>query len=220
MSTRKLVETDAEQALLEELIESVKPPDVTAGRMHYLLFTPFRYPPLGHGSRFGGRFERGIWYGSETERGALAEVAYYRLLFLEGTRADLALLTVLLTSFVIRVRTANGIDLVAPPFASYCSVISSPASYAASQALGSAMREAGVEAFRYGSARDVQGGTNVGVFSPRAFGRNRPKRFETWHCVATRERVEVRKLDWFERVTHTFPRSDFLVSGQLPAPAL
>lgn len=82
------------------------------------------------------------------------------------------------------------------------------------------MREAGVEAFRYGSARDVQGGTNVGVFSPRAFGRNRPKRFETWHCVATRERVEVRKLDWFERVTHTFPRSDFLVSGQLPAPAL
>src|SRR5215207_11623139 len=64
VSTRKLVDSAEEQALLEEMIDSVKPPDVTNGRMHYLLFTPFRYPPLPHGSRFGRRTERGIWYGS------------------------------------------------------------------------------------------------------------------------------------------------------------
>src|SRR3954464_4226566 len=78
VSTRKLVDSSEEQILLEELIDSAKPPDVTRGRSHYLLSTPFRYPPLLHGSRFGARHERGIWYGSETRRTAFAEVAYYR----------------------------------------------------------------------------------------------------------------------------------------------
>jgi len=87
VSTRKLVDSAEEQALLEDLIDRVKPPDATGGRLHYLLFTPFRYPPLAHGSRFGGRHERGIWYGSVERRSAFAEVAYYRLLFLEGTQA-------------------------------------------------------------------------------------------------------------------------------------
>jgi len=54
VSTRKLVDTAAEQSLLEELIDGVKPPDRTGGALHYLLATPFRYPPLRHGSRFGG----------------------------------------------------------------------------------------------------------------------------------------------------------------------
>src|SRR6185436_5312824 len=85
VSTRKLVDSTEEQILLEELIDSVKPPDITSGRLHYLLFTPFRYPPLPHGSRFGGRHERGIWYGSLELRSAFAEVAYYRLLFIEGS---------------------------------------------------------------------------------------------------------------------------------------
>ena len=56
-STRKLVDSDAEQALLEELIEEVKPPTGVPAGLHYLLFTPFRYPPLRHGSRFGTRAE-------------------------------------------------------------------------------------------------------------------------------------------------------------------
>ena len=46
VSTRKLVDSADEQALLEELIDGAKPPDLTRGRLHYLLFTPFRYPPL------------------------------------------------------------------------------------------------------------------------------------------------------------------------------
>src|SRR5690606_40733910 len=42
VSTRKLVDTLEEQALLEDLIERAKPPDPTGGRLHYLLATPFR----------------------------------------------------------------------------------------------------------------------------------------------------------------------------------
>jgi hypothetical protein len=220
VSTRKLVDSAEEQALLEELIDGVKPPDRTDGKLHYLLFTPFRYPPLRHGSRFGGRRERGIWYGSLEQRGAFAEVAYYRMLFLEGTRAELGTVETALTAFTASVRTARGIDLTAPPFDAHRRAIASPMSYASSQALGTAMRSTGVEAFKYPSARDIEGGINVGVFAPAAFGSAKPKSFETWHCFASRERAEVAPGGYFKRDTYAFPRTQFLVRGVLPSPAL
>jgi hypothetical protein len=220
LSTRKLVESAEEQMVLEELIDRVKPPAQAPGGLHYLLSTPFRYPPLRHGSRFGGRHERGVWYGSTDRRTAFAEVAYYRLLFLEGSHASLGLVTTALTAFTVRMRSARGIDLVAPPFAAHRRAISSPSSYASSQSLGSAMRGAAVELFTYASARDDAGGTNVGAFVPSVFGAARPQRFETWHCTAERERVELARSDFFIREAFAFPRRQFLVRGSLPAPAL
>lgn len=220
LSTRKLVDSAEEQELLEEMIDRVKPPDITGGRIHYLLSTPFRYPPLAHGSRFGTRRERGIWYGSVERRTAFAEVAYYRLLFLEGSNASLGTLTTALTAFTARTRTARGIDLAAPPFDAHRRAISSPTSYASSQALGGEMRNAGVEAFRYQSARDVEHGTNVGVFVPSVFGKTKPKSIETWHCAASRDHVELAQSDYFKRDKFAFPRSQFLVNGVLPSPAL
>jgi hypothetical protein len=219
VSTRKLVDSADEQALLEELIDSVKPPDLTGGRLHYLLFTPFRYPPLAHGSRFGRRTEPGIWYGSAELRTAFAEVAYYRLLFLEGTSADLGTVTTALTAFTASVRTARGVDLAMPPFDAFRREIASPSSYTSSQSLGRTMRDAGVEAFRYPSARDIGGGVNVAAFVPSVFGRSRPKSIETWYCAASRDHVDVTKSDYFKPVTFEFPRKQFLVRGALPAPA-
>jgi hypothetical protein len=220
VSTRKLVASDAEQALLEDLIESAKPPDPRSGKLHYLLSTPFRYPPLQHGSRFAARRERGIWYGAEEVRTAFAEAAYYRLLFLEGTHADLGVVETELSLFSIAVRTERGIDLTAPPFDVYVSELASRTSYQATQLLGSAMREAGVEAFRFVSARDVEGGVNVGAIDPVVFGRGRrPRNLQTWHCTATKARVEMVKRDYFERATYGFERSQFLVDERLPMPA-
>lgn len=220
VSTRKLVDSAAEQVLLEELIERAKPPAVVGVGSHYLLTTPFRYPPLRHGSRFGSRHQRGIWYGSETRETAFAEVAYYRLLFLEGTRADLGVVTTQLTLFRVQARTRRGVDLVAPPFDVYHVSIASRERYHESQSLGTAMRAAGVELFRYPSARDRRGGVNVGAFTPAVFGRAKPKEFETWHCTATRADVELAKRDYFGRQVHTFVRAEFLVDGALPAPAI
>jgi hypothetical protein len=161
ISTRKLVDSDAEQLVLEQLIETAKPPDPTpSARLHYLLSTPFRYPPLRHGSRFGTRYERGLWYGSETRRATFAETAYYRLLFLEATAADLGTVQVGLSVFRVRTRTRRGIDLTTAPFDRFQGSLVSKTSYEATQALGSAMRRGGVEVFRYRSARDVAGGTN------------------------------------------------------------
>jgi hypothetical protein len=220
VSTRKLVDSAEEQALLEEMIDRAKPADLTGGKLHYLLFTPFRYPPLAHGSRFGGRHERGLWYGSLDRRSAFAEVAYYRLLFLEGTHALLGTVTTPLTAFTARVRTARGVDLVARPFDAHRRAIASPTSYASSQPLGTAMRDARVEAFRYPSTRDSDGGINVGVFVASVFGNTKPKSLETWHCSASRERVEITQGDYFKRDRFAFPRAQFLVRGVLRAPAL
>jgi hypothetical protein len=223
VSTRKLVDSAEEQILLEELIDRAKPPYTTPPppRLHYLLATPFRYPPLRHGSRFGRRHERGVWYGSETRRAAFAEVAYYRLLFVEGTSAPLELVETQLTAFTVRARSTRGVDLAMPPFDVYKRAIASPTKYDASQPLGSAMREAGIELFRFPSAREP-GGINVGVFDPSVFGNSKPREFETWHCVATRARVELAKRDFasWARETFSFERQAFLVNGALPAPGL
>lgn len=221
ISTRTLVDSREEQELLEELIDRVKPPVTPAAsaRLHYLLFTPFRYPPLRHGSRFGTRHEPGIWYGSETLPTAFAEVAYYRMLFLEGTRAELGAVTTQLTAFRVNARSSRGVDLAAPPFASHRRTIASPMRYTATQTLGRAMRDAGVQLFRYPSARDPMGGTNVGLFTHEVFGKSKPRDLQTWHCTATRDVVELAKRDYFGREGHRFARSVFLVNGQLPAPA-
>ena len=221
VSTRKLVDSAAEQELLESLIDAVKPPAPSMTNLHYLLFTPFRYPPLRYGSRFGTRQERGIWYGSEQPRTAFAEVAYYRLLFLEGTQAALDPVSTTLTAFTVRMRTTLGIDLAAPPFDAHRSALASPASYAQSQSLGREMRDAGVECFRFHSARDAQDGVNVGAFSPAVFHQANPRRFERWHCTASRQHVDFARGDLTgSRDVHLFERGQFEVEGRLPAPAL
>ncbi|MEX2152626.1 MAG: RES family NAD+ phosphorylase [Gemmatimonadaceae bacterium] len=219
VSTRKLVASAEEQALLEELIDHAKPPDPTGGRLHYLLATPFRYAPLRHGSRFGTRHERGIWYGSETRETVFAEVAYHRMVFLEGTRADLGAVTTQLTAFTVSARSAKGIDLASSPFAKHRRTIASPVKYSETQALGRAMRDAGVELIRYPSARDPRRGTNVAAFAPAVFGKAKPRELQTWHCTATKAAVELAKRDYFGREVHSFSRETFLVEGTLPAPA-
>jgi len=218
-ATRKLVDSDEEQALLEELIEDVKPPVGAAAGLHYLLFTPFRYPPLRHGSRFGTRAENGIWYGSRTRATAFAEKAYYLLLFLEGTTAELTPLETDVSIFQAAYETGKGVDLTRGAFARYTELISSPSDYAAPQMLGREMRADGVEAFLYTSARDPEHGANVGLFVRGALSSRRPSVPESWRCLVTRDEVEVTKEDVFRSASFAFKRRVFEVDGRLPAPA-
>lgn len=213
-STRKLVDSDEEQELLELLIDAVKPRETVTG-LHYLLATPFRYPPLRYGSRFGTRAERGIWYGAKKVVTALAELAYYRLVFLEGTAADLAPLTSQHSAYQAHVATARGVDLTRFDRTE----LMSPTSYAASQQLGAEMRVAGVEAFVFRSARDPAGGDNVGLFEP-CFTRRNPSMPMAWVCICTKEVVEVKRADLQARERHRFPRELFEVDGRLPAPGV
>lgn len=215
ISTRKLVDSLEEQALLEALVEDVKPPATAlADGLHFLLWTPFRYPPLRYGSRFGRRDERGIWYGACDRASALAERAYYKLLFLDGC-PELAPLQTTETAFQATFAATRFVDLSARPFGLEEALISSPASYAVSQPLGSTMRAGGVEAFAFVSARARPRGLNVGLFEPVFTGA--PFGLETWTCLTTLEGVELSHLIAGQ---HAFPRSQFLRKGRLPRPGL
>lgn len=220
ISTRKLVDSAGEHEVLEALLERHKPPlpdEREFAGLHYLLATPFRYPPLRWGSRYGPVTERGIWYGATKVHAVLAEVAFYRLLLLEGTTASIPRVSSEHTLFRVQVRAERGLDLGAPSFDAARAELVDPASYAATQRLGSEMRAHGVEAFVFPSARSD--GTNVGVLTPRAFvGKQPDPQMQTWHCTAGREQV------WFQRRTATEPASvafdadRFRLDGRLPHP--
>lgn len=221
-STRKLVDSDEEQRVLEELLDSRAKLPVPAGfeGLHYLLYTPFRHPPLRNGSRFGTRRERGILYAGRDLPTVFAEVAYYRLVFLEGTSAALGAIHVDLTAFSFGIAARRGVDLSAAPFRELEAAISSKVSYAAAQRLGAEMRADGVEACLYVSARAAGRGVNLAVFE-NVFKPPRPSDEERWVCTASRKRVELRAARMLGREeSHAFDREQFLVAGKLPAPAL
>jgi hypothetical protein len=219
-STRKLVDSDKEQAVLEDLLDTRAKLPVPMGfeDLHYLLYTPFRHPPLRNGSRFGTRLERGILYGSRELPVAFAEVAYYRLLFLEGTAADLGVLQVQLTAFRFAIAARRGVDLTAPPFAPFALRISSKVSYRDSQQLGREMREDGIECCLFVSARAASG-VNLAVFD-NVFAPKKPSGEERWSCAATRAQVEFSAAVLLgDARSFVFPREHFEVDGRLPAPA-
>ena len=218
-ATGELVGSLERQYTLEVMLDETKPPRRKGSEdLHYLLSTPFRYPPLKHGSRFGTRSEPSLFYASLGIHTVLAEAAYYRFVFWFGmAKPPVGKLDTQHTVFEAAYRTASGLRLQYPPFAAHRDAISHPADYRASQALGAKMRAAGIEAFEFVSARDPDGGLNLALFTPRAFARKAPVAQEAWLCELTGERVrflQARGHDFRE-----FPLGLFLVAGRLPWPA-
>jgi hypothetical protein len=187
ISTLKLVDTLAEQARLEQILEQSKPPVPPECRhLHYLLATPFRYgAPYPQGSRFRrAGMTPGVFYASRTSATAVTEMAFHRLLFFADSPytpwPDNA---GEYTAFSIRYRTAGGLELMAAPLDRDRSAWMHPTDYAACHALAESARVAGVEVLRYESARDAgpPGGINVAILSCRAFASPGPPERQTWH---------------------------------------
>jgi hypothetical protein len=219
VATNALVRTLAEQALLEDLIETSKPQlPGPAIRLHYLLATPFRYPPLPWGSRFGRCFEPSLFYAARTRDTVLAESAYYRFVFWSGMATPPpAPVDTRHTLFSVAIGTRRGLQLQDPPFEAYAAALLDRRHYGATQALGSAMRDAGIEAFEYRSARDPRQGLNVALFTPDALAAAKPDILDEWLCQTTAERVS-----YYSRPGGgicEFPLDTFLVDGELPLPA-
>ena len=163
----RLTDTLPEQALLEAILEASKPPlPAGAGKLHYLLATPFRYRPRA-GSRFRAPFEAGVWYGAEHLRSALAEKGYWRLRFLLDSPATPDLKPVPHTAFNVSVR-GKALDLTAPPLARDREKWVSRTDYGATQALAAAARAADIELIRYASVRDPQHAACVALPQMRA----------------------------------------------------
>ncbi|SCZ68379.1 RES family NAD+ phosphorylase [Thiohalomonas denitrificans] len=220
VATNGLVDSLEEQSVLEEMLEGVKPP-VRAGsdRLHYILMTPFRYPPLKYGSRYGRRHEPSLFYGSLSANTALAECAYYRLLFWHGMATPPPKrIQTRHTLFQAQYAAKHGLQLQHAPCDGHRRTLAHPADYSQTQALGSAMREAGIEAFEFPSARDPDGGENVALFGPSSLASKAPTLSESLWCQVNGERVTF--LNASENSTAAFQAEHFFHDGRLPQPAL
>ncbi len=193
VATTLITDSQEEQLLLEELLEDCKPVQVDdLAARHYLIKTPFRYPPLQYGSRFGTVWEPALFYGSQTVDCALCEVAYYRFVFLSDMEDSRKLtkhnIQSYHSSFYVNTLSDKAIQLNRAPFDKFQEQLCSTQSYAQTQALGKAMREAGVELFSYASARSING-VNGAVYHHSAIKSSKPNQLESWQCLTQEERV-------------------------------
>jgi hypothetical protein len=183
ISTMKLADTAEEQALLEQLIEKTKPPVPPAARgLDYLLFTPFRYGPYPHGSRFRrAGLSDGVFYAAQAVDTAIAETVFHRLLFFaESPGLPFPKNPAEYTAFMVRLSAAHAIDLTRPPFDSKARVWMHVQNYAPCQAFADQAREAGADAIIYAAVRDPEHRPAYAVLSPRVFAVNKPVKYQSW----------------------------------------
>ena len=188
VSTLRLTGNDPEaHDLLERMIEQSKPPIPadTAG-LHYLLATPFRYPPRAGGSRFRSGADPGILYGGLERRTACAEMGYWRWRFVNDSDGLREIAASPQTLFQAGVRGAS-IDLRQPPFDANADHWTKPDNYSATQTMGRLARQSEVSLILYRSVRDPDGGVCVAVLNPKAFRPKRPLTQETWHLTVTND---------------------------------
>ncbi|MFT4057911.1 MAG: RES family NAD+ phosphorylase [Legionella sp.] len=210
LSARDLVDNREEHDLLEELLEESKP--LIEKEKNYLIFTPFRYPPLKYGSRFGRICEPSLWYGSLKLETAFNEVAYYRFKFLKDTQADLGYLEISMTAFTAYLSTGRGIDLTEAPFHEYLDQITNKEVYEYSQMLGTSMREQQIEAFLYPCARSKKTATNVAAYTPTVFkmkGNRYINNQQTWICLANKQVIEFTRIGILGKERYSFTESYF-----------
>ncbi|PZM17203.1 RES family NAD+ phosphorylase [Rhizobium tubonense] len=222
VSTLKLVDNLEEQALLEQLLEESKPalPPECAG-LDYLLATPFRYGAVyPHGSRFrrAGR-TLGVFYASEKVETALAEMAFYRLLFfadspdtpLPGNAAEY-------TAFAASVATERSIDLTRPPLDKDRKAWSDPLEYGPCQSLAEAARAGGIEAILYRSVRDPHAGKNLALLTALGFAAREPVERQTWRIRLSATGVQA--LCEFPKTRIGFVSADFSGDPRLARQAI
>ncbi len=207
-SLEPLVDNLEQLARLEAMVATSKP----------LLTTPFRYPPLRHGSRFGSRQYKGMFYGSRSRSGCLVEGAYYGLLFWEGLiDPPAAPIRRHQTLFSVLLNASRALRLQAIAAEAAQASLRDPLAYGPSQQLGAWMRDQGIGAFEYLSARSRDALVQVGVLTPAPF-QSTP--FDQVDLTAEIRSDQATFLSHADGLVHAFPRLEFLVDGVLPQAAV
>ncbi|MBM5817160.1 MAG: RES domain-containing protein [Cyanobacteria bacterium K_Offshore_surface_m2_239] len=219
-ATRRTTDSLVEQAWLEDFLEDSKPEFPSAEECpvrHRLLLTPFRYRKR-HGSRFATRWERGLFYGSRSRFGCLLEGAYYELVFQNGPEHPFPRSSAMRKAlFHVQVSTSRGLKLQEHGSRGLQARLRDPIESHFCQGIGRQMREAGIEAFEYHSARSVQDVVQVGAISCCVFPGTPFDQVEV-QLEANGREVSIRCLD--DNTVHHFRREQFEVKGELPRPSL
>lgn len=148
---------------------------------------------------------------------SFAEVAYYRLVFLEGMETPFRERVISQhTVFEAQYQTDRGLDLRRAPFAKHADTLRHKVRYSPCQQLGAELRERGIVAITYFSARAQGDEPNIALFSPK--GLRSRKHLRPWHvlCETHTEGVSFRLGDELR----SYARELFLYEGRLPQPAV
>jgi RES domain len=185
VSTLKLVDSVDEQELLEDLIEATKPPVPPECRdLHYLLSTPFRYGtvyPTGSRFRRAGLTE-GVFYASEKPETAVAEMAFYRLLFFaESPNTPWPANPAEYTAFSAEYATKKAIDLTRGKYRAGMAQLMHHTDHTHCQAFAETARAAKIEVIRYTSVRERGRRINLALLTCCVFTRPNPTDQQTWH---------------------------------------
>jgi hypothetical protein len=206
VATRALVDSLAEQEILESVLEASKPrvPPECAG-FDYLLYTPFRYPPSSRGSRFRSYDDPGVWYGAEAVRTSCAELGYWRWRFVTDSHGLTRLDGVAHTVFQATAR-GKSVDLRKEPFARDAALWSNPGDYAACHGFARVARAAATQIIRYASVRDPEHSGCGAVLDCRAFsGTGGVRHRQSWFLTVDRQRAS-----WVRSGTRTAATYEFL----------
>ena len=190
----RLVDNDlAAQAILERMIDSVKPPLPTDTQgLHWLLATPFRYRPGKRGSRFRAYDDPGVFYGALERRTACAEAGYWRWRFILDSAGLKQLDAHPMTLFQSKIATP-GVDLRKAPFARLKKHWMDPVDYTYTQDFTRQARAKHIGAILYASVRDPAHGPAAAVLTPTAFAKGQVPKLETWYLTVNRA-----KVIWFD----------------------
>lgn len=209
VATRALVDSLAEQEVLESVLEASKPrvPPECAG-FDYLLYTPFRYPPPSRGSRFRSYDDPGVWYGAEAVRTSCAELGYWRWRFVMDSHGLTRLDGVAHTVFQAVAR-GNAVDLRKEPFVRDAGLWGNPADYGDCHALARVARAAETQIIHYASVRDPNHGGCGAVLDCRAFsGTGGVRQRQSWFLTVDRQRAS-----WVRSGSRNAATYEFLFEG-------
>lgn len=186
VSTMRLVDNVLEdQQLLEAILEQSKPPvPQSAQGLHWLLFTPFRYPPNTPGSRFRAPGDPGVFYAAQQRQTACAESGYWRWRFVQESAGLQAMEAHPMSLFAARLH-AQAVDLQQPPFKARRKEWTHPEDYATTQRFARDARTQGAQLILYESVRDPAHGECAAVLTPDAFVAGQKPDPETWYLAVT-----------------------------------
>lgn len=217
--TDYLVDDLEELAVLESIIDDFKPPAVTAdSKYHYLITTPFRYPPLKHGSRFGTRAQNSYYYASEDMQTCLAEAAFYRFAFFDGMSEPFAhKVRSIHQLFTVATMTPHALDLTDITDKSVSDFLRSATDYHLCQKVGASARQNGYTLIRYNSARS-EPGINVAIDNIAVITSTTPVNITAVKCETFAVEGVIR-MSLPKSFPVTFRRERFLINGAFPYPA-
>ena len=214
-ATTGLVDDLEEQDMLEQLLDEVKPPYREGTQaLHYLISTPFRYPPLQYGSRFGDITIPSYFYASEDVDTALAECAFYRFVFLNDiTEPYGKSITSEHMSFSVHISSSFMSDLTLVSSKEITALLTSPSHYLFTQQLGKTLtQEHGTTVLRFYSAR-ANNGINIAITEPHVITSAKPENNVNWICHTTAEKISFTSHGYRPI---SFAKETFLVDEELP----